>query len=97
MAEADVRAIVSSFIETYDESDSRDVWFEKVKAVGMKNGYAENGKLFKAEPEKFKGTVGDVAKVLRVLLSGRTQTADLWSIMRVMGKERVFKRLSILK
>lgn len=96
MDEKDTRAIIASFMETFDERDNRDAWFEKMKAVGTKNGYAENGKLFKAEPEKYKGTVGDVAKVFRVLLTGRVQTPDLWSVMQVMGKARIMKRVSII-
>jgi len=89
----DIRAIISSFLETYSEADTKDEWFAKVKTLGVKLGFAESAKEFKLNKEKYKGQVGDVAKVLRVLLTGRTNTPDLHSIMKVMGRERVEKRL----
>ncbi|MDD3940304.1 MAG: glutamate--tRNA ligase family protein, partial [Candidatus Pacebacteria bacterium] len=90
---SDVEEIVKSFIESYDENDSREEWFEKIKKIGGNNGFAENTKEYKENPEKYKGNVADVAKIFRVLLTGKTQTPDLYSIMQVMEKERVFKRL----
>lgn len=88
--------IVSTFIESYDEKDSREEWFEKVKKISRNNDYAENTKEFKNNPEKYKGNVADVAKIFRVLLTGKAQTPDLYSTMQVMGRERVFSRLSLI-
>lgn len=88
--------IVSAFIESYDEKDSREEWFEKVKKISRDNNYAENAKEFKNNPEKYKGNVADVAKIFRVMLTGKVQTPDLHSIMQVMGRERVFSRLSLV-
>ena len=51
-------------------------------------------KAYKANPEAFKGNVSDVATVLRVFITGRTQSPDLYAIMKVMGKERISKRLT---
>ena len=93
--EEDIRSAIELFFKTYDTNDDRDVWFGKIKALGKEIGYAENAKEYKADKEKFKGQVGDVAKIFRVLLTGRTNTPDLHSIMKVMGRERVEKRLKI--
>jgi glutamyl-tRNA synthetase len=91
-----VENIVKEFIESYDEKDSREEWFEKIKKISRDNNYSDNAKEFKNNPEKFNGNVADVAKIFRVLLTGRVQTPDLHSIMRVMGKERVIRRLSVV-
>lgn len=91
-----IENIVKEFIESYDEKDSREEWFEKIKKIARNNNYSDNAKEFKNNPEKFNGNVADVAKIFRVLLTGRTQTPDLHSIMQVMGKERIFKRLSVM-
>lgn len=93
---ADAKVLVGSFLETYAESDSKDQWLEKMRLVSTKNGYAENTKAFKAEPAKYKGYIADVTKIFRLLLTGKTQTPDLYWIMKVMGKERVEKRLRVL-
>ncbi len=85
--------IITDFLSTYNIKDNPEVWFEKLKVVAINNGFAINAKEFKAEPEKYHGQVGTVAKLLRVLLTGRTQTPNLCLIMQVMGKEMVEKRL----
>ncbi len=91
----DIKAIISSYIESIDEKDSKEKWFGKMKENSRLHGYADNMKEYKKSPEKYKGSVVDVAKIFRVLLTGKEQTPDLYSIIRVMGKERVIRRLSI--
>ena len=91
----DIQNIVKSFIESYNENDSREEWFEKIKQIGKNNGFAEDMKKYKESPENYKGNIADVAKIFRVLLTGKTQTPDLYSIMQVMEKDRVFDRLKI--
>ena len=92
----DAKTIVGSFLDQYEENGSKEKWLEIMRDISIKNGYAESNKAFKAEPTKYKGHLADVAKVFRVLLSGKTQTPDLYSIMQVMGVERVRNRLSII-
>ena len=73
--------VLTEFIKTFDISDDKDTWWNKIKDIagnlGIKNG--------------------DAAMVLRVALTGRTNTPDLYSIMQVMGKERVIKRIENVK
>ena len=90
-----VRAIVKAFEASYDPSEGRDDWFDKIKVIARAQGFAEKAGDYKRHPEAYKGTVSDVAKVFRVLLTGRTQTPDLHAVMRAMGRERVFARLAI--
>lgn len=91
---AEVPQIVASFMETYSPDDDGEAFFEKLKTIARDNGFAEKAGDYKKNPEAFKGTVADVAKVFRVLLSGRAQTPDLSSVMRAMGRDRVFARLN---
>ncbi len=93
----DIKIIVDSFIRLYNEKDLKEEWFEKLKEISRAHGYAESTKTFKKNPEKYKGSVADVAKIFRVLLTGRIQTPDLYSIMQIMGKNRVLNRLLILQ
>lgn len=89
----DTADIISTFIDTYDESDDNTVWFEKIKCICDKLGYARDVKSFRKNPSAFKGHVGDAAMVLRIALTGRTNTPDLYDIIRIMGKSRVIGRL----
>ena len=56
-------------------------------------GYAGEVKEFKANPEMYKAHVGDVSTAIRVALTARTNTPDMYEIMQVLGKDTVAKRL----
>lgn len=89
-----VKSVIRSFSETYDIADDCSVWFDKVKAVAEKNGFCADMKAYKANPENYKGSVSDVAEILRIAVTGHANTPDLWTIMQILGKERVLKRLA---
>ena len=76
-------------IETIEYSK----WFDKLKDLAEEFGYAREVKEFKANPEKYQAHVGDVSTVIRIAVTGRTNTPDLYAIMQVLGKERVLERL----
>jgi len=91
---ADIQKIAKDFIATFDINDDKDTWFAKVKQVGEGCGFAPDNKTYKQNPTAYKGNVSDTAKILRVLVTGRTQTPDLWSIMQILGKDEVIRRLT---
>ena len=76
----------------YDESDEKDVWFNKIKDLSEELGYAREVKMFKKEPEKYKAHVGDVSTVLRVALTSRQNTPDMYQIMKIIGKDEIKNR-----
>ena len=80
-------------IEMYNINDDKDTWFNKIKDLAEKCGYAREVKEFKANPENWPGHVGDISTVLRVALTGRQNTPDMYEIMQVLGKDSVIKRL----
>ncbi len=73
---------------------TKEEWFADLKAFASECGFTADMKEYKASPEKFKGTVGDVAMMLRVAVTGRMQTPDLFEMINVMGLERFNKRLN---
>ena len=77
-----------------DLNDSKDKWFEKIKSICEPIGCTPNVKEFKQDPEKYKGHVGDVSTIIRVALTGRTNTPDLYEITKLLGKESVAARLN---
>ena len=90
----DISKILSLYIEKYyDENDDKQTWFDKIKALAVEMGYAGEVKEFKANPGMYKAHVGDVSTVIRVALTARTNTPDMYEIMQVLGKETVVKRL----
>ena len=90
----EIRKILKSYIEKhFDINDDKDMWFNKIKELAEEMGYAREVKEFKANPENWPGHVGDISTVLRVALTGRQNTPDMYEIMQVLGKDSVIKRL----
>ncbi|HEY8804905.1 MAG TPA: glutamate--tRNA ligase [Clostridium sp.] len=90
----EVRKVLTSYIDVYDYSHDNDTWFATLKELSLKLGYAKNAKTYKKNPDLFVGQLSDVATIVRVALTNRTQTQDLHEVMQVMGKKRVIERLS---
>ncbi len=90
----DAKAILEKYAEIYDEADDKDVWFQKIKDMCEPLGFTPNVKEYKKNPGAFKGHVGDVSTVIRLAVTGRKNTPDLCSIMKLLGKEKVLARIN---
>ena len=89
-----IEKILKLYVEKYyDENDDKQTWFDKIKELAGEMGYAKEVKEFKANPGMYTAHVGDVSTVLRVALTKRTNTPDLYEIMQVLGKEEIERRL----
>lgn len=93
VSKEDAKNIVTEYLEMYNQEDTNEEWFEKIKEITDKNGFTSNNKEFKKNPEAFKGNVTDVSTAVRLAVVGRTQSPDLWSIQQIMGEERVKARI----
>ena len=88
----DAKKVIEEYSKVYDYNDDKQVWFDKIKDVAEKLGYAREVKEYKANPENWPGHVGDVSTVIRVVLTGRRNTPDMYEIMQVLGKDENQKR-----
>lgn len=89
----DAKAILAAFESQFDGNDTPDDFFAKMKALAEAHGYAPETKLYKKNPEQYKGHVGDISMVIRVAVAGRQNAPDLQSVMHILGAERVKSRL----
>jgi glutamyl-tRNA synthetase len=89
----DIREIFRRYKEGYSEADDNSAWFEKIRAITADLGYAVKPKDYKKNPNQYKGHVGHVSNCIRIALTGRGNSPDLWTIQQIMGKEQVFARL----
>lgn len=89
----DAKAILAAFKPQFDENDSPDCFFEKIKVIAEQTGFASDTKAYKEHPEQYKGPVGDVSMVIRIAVAGRQNAPDLQSVMKLMGREKVQARL----
>lgn len=88
-----VKAILTKYLETYDENDDNSAWFNKVKALSEELGFTTDMKAYKKEPEKYIGSVAQVSEVIRIAITGLSNTPDLCTICQIIGKEDMQERI----
>lgn len=92
----DIKIILNTYVNKYFKAtDSKEEWFNSIKALCDELGYASDMKAYKAEPEKFKGSVADVSTVLRVALTKCSMTPDLYDLMSILGIDTIKKRYNM--
>ena len=92
---------LNRFLDSFDLADDSGVWFEKVKAIATEIGFTTDMKAYKADPAAFPGTVADVSTFIRLAVTGKTNSPDLYTVMQILGYDRTVQRirsaLSLLK
>lgn len=88
----DMIEILEKYKEVYDANGTAEDWFPTVRDMAVDLGYAKAPKEYKKNPDAYKGHVGDVAGVIRVAVTGRRNTPDLYEILQVLGEDEVMKR-----
>ncbi len=90
--------LITDYVSNYLNLDvDNEEWFNEIKEFAVKNGFAGSPKEYKASPDEFKGHVGDVCEALRVIITGRLKSPDLFSIMKILGKEKIEDRINLYK
>lgn len=91
---ATVNAVLDGFAAIYDDNDDNNEWFGKVKKVAADNGFAAEMSEYKQNPEAYKGSVADVAEILRIAITGMSNSPDLCTVMKILKKQRALYRLA---
>ncbi len=90
---AEIKSALQKFLATFDIADDMNSWFEKIKAVAREIGYADDMKVYKANPEAYRGNVADVSMFLRIAVTGKLNSPDMYAVMQVLGEARVRQRI----
>ena len=56
-------------------------------------GFTANMKLYKQDPSAWPGSVADVSTFLRIALTGKTNSPDLYTVMQLLGPDRSKARI----
>lgn len=88
------KELLNEYLTIFDENDAKDIWFNKIKELGAKYGFAKEVKEYKKNKEAYIGHCGDVCTLIRVAVTGRTQTPDLYEILKLFGKEKIKNRFN---
>ena len=87
-----IRAL-EGFLAAFDYADDANTWFEKVKTLTVSMGFTTDMKAYKADPSAFPGTVADISTMLRVAVTGKTNSPDLYTVMQILGYDRSVQRI----
>ena len=85
--------VLNRFLESYDPADDSNTWFDKVKVITTDIGFTTDMKAYKADPSAFPGTVTDVSTMIRLAVTGQTNSPDLYTVMQILGQERTAQRI----
>ncbi len=90
---ADAVEILTKYKDIYSADDSKEEWFNKIKELCSECGFTPNVKEYKNNPDAYKGHVGDVSTVIRVAVTSRTSTPDLYYILQILGTDEIMRRI----
>lgn len=89
---AEYKNILTDYIEIFDINMDNEAWFNQLKPLAIKYGYAPETKLYKQNPNDFKGHIGDISTVIRISVTGRANSPDLYQVLKILGKEKIISR-----
>ena len=88
-----IKSALEKFVATYDEDDDQNVWFGKIKDIAASIGFAADMKEYKANLEAFGGNVADVSMFLRLAVTGKMNSPNMYSVMKILGGDKVKARI----
>lgn len=88
-----IKEILTRYMNSYNHADSQNDWFEKIKVITDELGYAVQPKKYKKNPELYKGSIVDVSNVIRVAMTGRLNSPDIYEISQAMGEQKTLARI----
>lgn len=92
----EIKRILDIYMDKYFDVSDKDRWFNNIKQMADEMGYCSNMKEYRENPSLYKGSVADISTVLRVAITSKCMTPDLYEIMKLLGKERIEKRIEAL-
>lgn len=91
-----VRAFASDFVDGYQDLADPGEWFNQIRDLAAKHGFAASAKQYKQAPDAYPGSIREASQLIRVALTGSTTSPDLASVARVLGPAEVIRRVSAL-
>ena len=89
-----IKEVLSNVKNDLSLNQDEQSWFNNMKEIGERLGFAPNGKTFKQNPDQYKGTVGDVAEMIRISLTTRKNSPNLYYVMQILKKEECDRRFN---
>ena len=88
-----IRSALTKFLERFSFQDDANTWFDKVKDITTELGFTTDMKAYKADPSAYPGTVADISTFLRLAVTGKTNSPDLYTVMQILGYDATVSRI----
>ena len=88
-----IRSALTKFLERFNFQDDANTWFDKVKEITTELGFTTDMKAYKADPSASPGTVADISTFLRLAVTGKTNSPDLYTVMQILGYDATVSRI----
>ena len=90
----EIKKVVTTYFTKYFKTeDDKETWFNKMKEVATELGYCADMKAYKENPENYKGNIADISNMIRVAVTSKSQTPDLYIILKLLGTDRIKERI----
>lgn len=90
----DVKSTLAEFVKTFNIADDMNTWFEKIKDIADMLGYASDMKAYKENPDAYRGNVSDISMFIRIAVTGKENSPDMYTVMQILGYDRVVDRIN---
>ncbi len=94
IASEDIKKVLTTFIAKNNMDLDEENWFANLKVIASECGFAANVKEYKKNKEAFKGHIGDVAEIIRIAITTRKQTPNLYFILKILGVKGYTERIN---
>jgi glutamyl-tRNA synthetase len=88
-----VRTVAADLADTYTHEGDQPTWFQQIRDLAARHGFAPNPKTYKKDPDAYPGMLRDAANVARVAITGAQRSPDLYEVTRALGADEVVRRL----
>lgn len=88
-----IKAFLEDYIGNYALDSDENTWFNNIKEIAKKHGFCVDNKIYKENPSLWKGNVNDACEIIRVTLTGRKVTPNLFAIMKILKEEEITNRI----
>lgn len=90
----DIKSVLEDYRDSIQMDLTEEEWFNSIKELAVRHGFADNIKVWKKDKDAYKGHVGDVSEFLRITLSGKRNSPNLYYVIQILGKSKVIERLN---
>ena len=90
-----INKVLSAYLSSYSENHSKEEWFENLKNTASNLGFCTDMKEYKKNPDNYIGSTADFASIIRIAITNRKNSPDIYEIMQILGKDEVKNRLNI--